>query len=144
MLKPIAAALAAAALTAGGFLATGSDKPGSSAERTAYSALYALKHRNFGRFCSYLTQELGGSGTACATNNAAGWAQNLMWGGVDVFADNSTIVVGSRRDVDENTVTYDLLISDPQESVYRLTIDRQASGNWRISAIEYVGDGIAP
>ena len=113
--------------------------PGSSPSRTAYSAVYALKHKNFGRFCSYLNDELRGKTSDCTLRNISGWAQFAMFFGVDMFGEASHVVAGSEKYVDENTVTYRIELSLPDSPFYLFTITRGENGLWRISDIEGVG-----
>lgn len=110
----------------------------SSADRTAYSAVYALKHKNFGRFCSYLAVEYRGpSVQRCADSNAAQWAQYAAFFGTDIFDPTSGILPDYRAEVDEDTVTY--LVSFPAleaNAYYRFTVELQESGKWRVSSID--------
>lgn len=139
MVKPIVAAVAAAVLTFAGTQVVGGDSgPGSSAERTAYSAVYALKHKNFGRFCSYLSEELRGNSDACALNNAAGWGQNAVFWALDIFGPGMRILDNYRVDVDGDTVTFVVMLTVPsgaENPYYRFTVEKQPSGKWRITKI---------
>lgn len=142
MFKAIGAAVAAAVLTfTGTQVAGGPSEPGSSPERTVFSAVHALKHKNFGRFCSYLSDELRGASGDCAAGNAAGWGQNAILIGLDIFDAGSKVVPGYRAQVDDETVTY--LVNFPAleaDGYYRVTVVLQASGKWRITAIDSVTD----
>lgn len=117
---------------------SGTGNPGSSPERTVYSAVYSLKHKNFGRFCSYLTQSYRGEPAACAAGNAGGWGMNAVFFNVDIFGEDTHVVAGSRVQVDENTVTFKVQLSaipDP----YVFTVKKQPSGKWRIASIRRTG-----
>jgi hypothetical protein len=108
---------------------------GSSPERTVYSAIHALKAKNFGRFCSYLSDDLrSGGGMACSDAQAGGWAVNAVLGGIDVFQ-NATVIPGSRVDVDDDTVEFGVVLPRLPDPVYVITVKKQESGNWRITDI---------
>lgn len=124
------------------FALSGDGASGSSADRTIYSAVYALKHKNFGRFCSYLSQDLRSDPYTCSLNNAAGWGQNVVFFSIDIFGPELEILPGYKVVVDEDTVTYVVKIELDRVSLdsgadpyYLFMVELQDSGKWRISKI---------
>lgn len=90
----------------------GTSDPGSSADRTMFSFVKAAKGQNFGRACSYMTQE---------------WAANL-----NVCRKmDARVVPGSKRVVDEDTVTYLVDFGDGYPPS-KVTVELQPNDKWRI------------
>lgn len=145
MIRVIVAAVAAAVLTFAGTKAadTEASAAGSSAERTVFSAVHALKHRNFGRFCSYLADPLRESSAPCADTNAFQWAVGAQLG-IDFFGGDMRVVANYRVDVGAGTVTFVVQLSGLPEPYYRFTVELQANGLWRITGIRPVPSSDLP
>lgn len=114
----LAAALTAAFAFALGYGANGIDlsaAPGSSPERTIHSFAYSAKRQNFGRACSYMTDSWRAILDVCVRQQVS-------------------VVPGSRKDVDENTVTYLVDFGDGW-GPSKITLTRNAGGKWRISEV---------
>jgi len=134
----LSAALVAALAITIGFTDT-NFAPGSSADRTVYSAVYSLKAKNFGRFCSYLEQKFRGPADVCATTNASQWAGGTMLG-IDLFA-GAEVLADYKIVVSDDTVTYVVqlpALAQYDAQYYRFTVKRQESGKWRITKIVQV------
>lgn len=135
-------ALVATAATCGLLVGAGSgyeagrpdNGPGSSASRTAYSFVYALKHANFGRACSYVadSQKLQGN-DACGQGMLGNAAMGMLLFGGYVWGD-VRIMPGSERVISPTEVVY--VIEGEVVGKALMHVVKGESGKWRIVSIE--------
>lgn len=128
---------AAAAFTAGVLLTfaawTVSDRPReSSADRTIYSFVHAVRHHNYGRACSWFVEDMRGtSETQCGQGVTASIGGAMQFG-LDPYAE-AYVKPGSKAVVDKTTVTYVVGTRDGVVADYLFTVTRLGNGRWRIS-----------
>jgi hypothetical protein len=145
MFRVIAATAAAAGLlAAGGTIAVDkATEPGAPGPSHAvYSFVHALKHENFGRACSYLSQDLQDSYTEgvrslCGYTLFGSVVVEIMMGGPNPY-DYAIVVAGSEK-CDGDVCTYKLGFRDQYTGEFygaaKATVKKQESGRYRITDI---------
>jgi hypothetical protein len=131
-MKKYLGALAGAVLLAGSVLYGVLDGPaprGSSADRTAYSFVYAVAHHNFGRACSWYEEKYRGPAAECGASLSAYVGQIAAMFGVDV-ATGMHVVPGSKRENKDGSFTYGIASKEGGKSTIRVA--QGDNGKWRV------------
>lgn len=114
------------------------DRAGSSPERTAYSFIHAMKHNNFGRACSYFTDQYRGDVDRCSQGYLESASMFIMFLGKSPFVD-AAVVPGTREELEDGRVTYQVgfwnMDTGKLVPSATLIIVEGPNGKWRIDDI---------